>query len=179
MLGPSGGDVQGSRNYSIPELSVTMWISTVQANNSLFGLKSWNTPGGSHYALALFTANGHVIAGVYNGTQNALVSPLQYCDGQRHLVAMTLSSINGTSLYVDGELVSLLPYTRLYKSLGAGPVLVGDIGLYNWPYVEPKKYLELVGNIAQFAFFNYSLPEQRIKAYYAQGFYSLSMEFPL
>lgn len=31
----------------------------------------------------------------------------------------------------------------------------------DWPYVGPNNF-DFVGNIAQFAFFNYSLPKQRI-----------------
>jgi len=73
MLGASGGNVQGSSTYSNHELSGTMWISTVQANTSLFGLTSMST-GGSYNALVLFTAKGQVIAGINNGTKNTLVS---------------------------------------------------------------------------------------------------------
>ncbi len=49
--------------------------------------------------------SGHVVAGVYPGSTQELVSPLTYNNAGWHFVAVTLSS-SGFFLYVDGTLVA-------------------------------------------------------------------------
>ncbi len=83
------------------------WFKTT-GSGSIFSFEnSYTTANQSDWDRMIWVdPTGHVVAGVYPGSTQELVSPNAYNNGAWHMAAVTLSSA-GFFLYVDGALVAL------------------------------------------------------------------------
>jgi len=114
--GPLGGDgvsLDGSTGYlttadalaSTNTFSELAWFETTGSGSILTFQNAQGTAPGEYDRILWVDPTGHVVAGVYPGSTQELVSPATYADGQWHLVEATLSP-GGFFLYVDGALVA-------------------------------------------------------------------------
>ena len=163
QLGP-GGAVTGSNTFAAPQFTLALWFSTQQA---VSGLAYIQAAGGGYSTVQLYMVNGSVVAGVYNGSQQAAVSASSgYNDGQAHLAAVVLSATAGLTLYMDGQKAAALPLTTSWApSLGAGALVVGFSNCYGWPLAgDTSAYF--VGSVGEVALFDKPLNATRLLQYY-------------
>jgi hypothetical protein len=162
------GSSQSSDRFGVSNNSYTFNGSTNFISNSTFNAPTYNpysegvwfktsTPGGvlmglsntalgttsTSYDHTLYMDNsGNVYFGIFMYPSNthpvANSSGTNYADGKWHLAVGTLSSANGESLYIDGNLVGTNSSANNPSSGGEGYIVIGANNLTSWEHNPPS-----------------------------------------
>lgn len=176
-LGGGGVSLNGTTGYlttadalaSINTFTQLAWFQTTGSGSILTFQNAQGVGPGEYDRILWVDPTGHVVAGVYPGSTQELVSPGTYANGQWHLAEVTLSPA-GFFLYVDGTLVasnasvtSGQAYTG-YWQMGWSKATQG------WP--DPPSSGYFPGSLSGVAILPTALSAAQSQALYASGSFS-------
>jgi hypothetical protein len=143
------------------------WFKTTTSGSIISFSGHHGTAGGAPYAwdrMIYVSAGGHVVAGVYPGSEQVIVSPNTYNNGAWHMAAVTLSPA-GFFLYVDGSLVASntsVTSTQAYN--GYWHIGWSIAHRYTWPHAPSTDYWP--GSLAGVSVLPTALSASQIHALY-------------
>jgi hypothetical protein len=99
--------VSTATSYTNPSpITISAWFNTTSSKGVLVGFANTQTGNPGSYDRNLFMYNGRIGFGIWQGGLDTIVSPSTYNDGNWHMATATVSSTNGSRVYVDGVLVA-------------------------------------------------------------------------
>ena len=149
--------------------TLTFWMKSNTTNGGVligFGDNQTNNPS-SYDRHVYLDNNGKIHFGVYSGGDRTLDSLSAYNDNAWHFVAASLSTSNGTYLYLDGNLVTNSPGTTNI-AIYNGWWRIGENNIGGWPYQPTSAYFK--GQMDEVSIFNRALSSNEVQSiYYAGG----------
>ena len=164
-----GGYVSTAQAITNPQnFTIECWFKTATTDGGgIVGFSDSQTGSPTSYDRNLYMDNaGKIHFGIYNGAVQAVDTANNYNDGNWHHVAVAISTNVGTSLYLDGSLVTNNSAATL--PLGyTGWWQIGANGLVGWPNAPTS--FNLNGRIDEVSIYNRPLASNEIAAIFNAG----------
>ncbi len=154
----------GPQNFSI-----SVWFKTTTAGGKLVGYGSSQTGSSGSYDRQIYMSNtGQIYFGLYPNVVKTLNTTASYNDGNWHNVIATVSTTNGSNLYVDGALqASDATMTTSQTFSVNGYWRVGYDNLAGWTNTPTDYYF--TGALDDIAIYNSALTASQVYSLYGAG----------
>jgi|GEM_PF-1426525 len=158
-----------SQMVSNPQnFTMAMWFKTTTTQGGLLlGFDSSQTGNSSTYDRHLYMdSSGLLHFGTYNSGVQVVSSSASYNNGTWHHAAAILSAVSGSSLFVDGQLLTNKPSFTTAVNYN-GYWRIGENTLTGWPSLPNSPYF--AGALDELMLFNRPLSSSEIQAIYQAG----------
>jgi len=169
VLDGTNGFICTSTAITNPEnFTLEFWLKTTTTQGGvLMGFGDSQTGTSSNYDRHIYLDNsGKLHFGVFNSGTQMADSVASYNDGYWHHVAAIMSTGAGTSLYVDGALVSNNPSATRAQDY-SGWWRIGENNLHDWPSAPSSYYFN--GLIDEVSIYDRALSSAEVQAIYNAG----------
>lgn len=149
--------------------SISVWFKTTTAGGKLVGYGSSQTGSSVYYDRHIYMSNtGQIYFGIYPNVVKTLNTTASYNDGNWHNVIVTVSTTNGSSLYVDGALQASDATMTTCQTYGVnGYWRVGYDNLAGWTNAPTNYYF--TGTLDDIAIYNSALTASQVYSLYGAG----------
>ena len=149
--------------------TVSVWFKTTTAGGLLIGYGSTQTGSSSMYDRHIYMSNtGQIYFGIYPNAIQTINSTAAYNDGSWHNAVATVSSTNGSSLYVDGALQASDATMTTCQAYGTnGYWRVGYNNLGGWTNSPTNDYF--TGTLDDIVVYKSALTAAQVYSLYGAG----------
>ncbi|MHB8244739.1 MAG: LamG domain-containing protein [Acidimicrobiales bacterium] len=169
-LSNSGWLQTASQSSGLNTFTQLAWFETTTSGSILsFENVQGNTSVSEWDRMIWLDPSGHVVAGVYPGSTQEVVSPKAYNDGKWHLAAVTVSAA-GFFLYIDGSLVQSNTSVTSAQGYSGWWHIGWSNAPQGWP--DPPSSAFFSGSLAGVAIIPTALTGSEISALYNSASYS-------
>ena len=159
--------ISGSKQYVNPtNFSVSIWFKTTTVKGGkLIGFGATQVGQSVQYDRHLYMNNaGQLYFGLYNGGAQTLNSTAAYNDNAWHIATVTVSTTNGTYMYVDGNQVAYSA-TMTTPQITTGYWKVAYDNLTGWPSIPTSFYF--AGTLDDVLIYDRALTAAEVASIYA------------
>ena len=164
----TSGFVATSQHMNGPQdYTVECWFrtTTTQGGGLIGFCNSQSGPPSANDRPVYMDNSGRLHFGISNGGCQMADSQASYNDGRWHHLVATMSSTNGSALYVDAVLVASNP--RAAAQFSTGWWRLGENDLNGWPYKPSNSYFS--GLMDEVCLYNCALSAATIQLLYQAG----------